>query len=50
MFDVTICSYDGAGTCELVGAYLIDSKLKERVGLHRDDGLVVCKATPREGK
>jgi len=51
MFDVTMGSYDGAETCELLGAYmlsLIASKFKDQVGLYRDDGLSVCKATPKE--
>ena len=44
-------SYDGAETCELIGTYmlsLITSKFKGEVGLYRDDGLAVCKATPKE--
>jgi len=44
-------SYDGAETCVLIGAYmlsLIESKFKDQVGLYRDDGLAVCKATPKE--
>ena len=51
MFDVTMGSYDGAETCELIGTYmlsLIASKFKDEVGLYRDDGLAVCKATPKE--
>ena len=51
MFDVTMGSYDGAETCELIGAYmlsLIASKLKNEVGLYRDDGLAICKATPKK--
>ena len=50
-FDVTMGSYDGAETCELIGLYmlsLITPKFKDQVGLYRDDGLAVCKATPRE--
>ena len=42
-FDVTMGSYDGAETCELIGLYIlnkinhiIDNK---DVGLYRDDGL-----------
>ena len=27
---------------------LIGSKFKDEVGLYRDDGLAVCKATPKE--
>ena len=44
-------SYDGAETCELIGIYmlsLISAKFKDRVGLYRDDGLAVCRATPKE--
>lgn len=51
MFDVTMGSYDGAETCELIGTYmlsLIAPKFKDEVGLYRDDGIAVCKATPRE--
>ena len=51
MFDVTMGSYDGAETCELIGVYmlsLIATQFRDEVGLYRDDGLAVCKATPRE--
>ncbi|XP_022799301.1 hemicentin-2-like [Stylophora pistillata] len=51
MLDVTMGSYDGAETCELIGSYmvsLITASFKDQVGLYHDDGLVVCKATPRE--
>ena len=51
MFDVTVGSYDGAETCELIGAYmlsLIAPTFKVEVGLYRDDDIAVCKATPRE--
>ena len=51
MFDVTMGSYDGAETCELIGNYmlaLIAPKFKNEVGLYRDDGLAICKATPKE--
>ncbi|KAK3740098.1 hypothetical protein QZH41_002818 [Actinostola sp. cb2023] len=44
-------SYDGAETCELIGLYilsLITPKLQDKIGLYRDDGLIVCKATPKE--
>ena len=37
-FDVTIGSFDGAETCELVGMFLL-SHLYVNVGLYRDDGL-----------
>ena len=51
MFDVTMGSYDGAETCELIGAYMLSviaPKFKNEVGLYRDDGLAICKATPKE--
>ena len=44
-------SYDGRETCELIGAYmlsLIAPKFKNEVGLYRDDGLLICKATLKE--
>ena len=50
-FDVTMGSYYGAETCELIGAYilsLIAPKLKEGVGWYRDDSLAVCSATPKQ--
>ena len=42
-FDVTMCSFDGAEVCDLVGLYIL-SKLtllidNLHVGLYRDDGL-----------
>ena len=46
-------SYDGAESCELVGAYLLH-KIKERFGntcvfgLYRDDGLGISNASPRQ--
>ncbi|XP_015771288.1 PREDICTED: uncharacterized protein LOC107349626 [Acropora digitifera] len=46
-------SYDGAESCELVGAYLLH-KIKERFGsicdfgLYRDDGLGISRASPRQ--
>ena len=50
-FDVTIGSYDGAETCELVGCYLL-SQLKQipgiEIGLYRDNGLAIPNQTPRE--
>ena len=51
LFDVTMESYDGAETCELVGIYmlsLITPKFKGQVGLYRDDGLAVCNATAKK--
>ena len=55
LFDVTMGSYDGAESCELVGTYLLDN-IKERFGnacnfgLYRDDGLGVTKASPRQAE
>ena len=52
MFDVTMGSYDGAETCQLIGAYTVLSltapKFKNEVGLYGDDGLAICKATAKE--
>lgn len=51
MFDVTMGSYDGAETYELIGLYklsLIGPKFTIQVGLYCDDGLAVCNVTPRE--
>ena len=50
--DVTMGSYDGAETCELVGNYIL-SQLKEipydmEIGLYRDDGLAVLDQTPQK--
>ena len=49
LLDVTMGSYDGAETCELVGCYLL-SKLTQipeiDIGLYRDDGLAVLNQTP----
>ena len=51
LFDVTMGSYDGAETCELVGCYLL-SQLNEipgvEIGLYRDDGLAILQQTPKE--
>ena len=51
MFDVTMGSYDGAETCELIGIYmlsLIKPMLHDQIGLYRDDGLIACNAKPKE--
>ena len=48
---MTVGSYDGAETCELVGTYmlfLIAPKFKGQVGLYSDDGFAVCKATLKQ--
>ena len=51
LFDVTMGSYDGAETCELVGCYL-HFQLKEipgiDIGLYRDDRLAILRQTPKE--
>ena len=44
-FDVTMGSYDGAESCEIVGLYMLD-RLKRHIdhryiGLYRDDGLAI---------
>ena len=51
LFDVTMGSYDGAGTCELVGAFLlhnIKEKYGNNFGLYRDNGLGISNASPRQ--
>ena len=50
-FDVTMGSFDGAETCELVGCYLLSlltNKYGQNIGLYRDDGIAAFKAKPRE--
>ena len=51
LFDVTMGSFDGAETCELVGSFLL-SKLPVEygndIGLYRDDGVAAFDKTPRE--
>ena len=54
LFDVTMGSYDGAETCELVEIYML-SQLKEipqgmEIGLYRDEGLAVIDQTPQKSK
>ena len=49
-FDVTMGSFDGAETCELVGSYLLNHLprgIKNHVGFYRDDGLGAFQLTPR---
>ena len=48
-FDVTMGSYDGAETCDLVGLYLLSEMqhLDIKVALYRDDGLAVSNLSPR---
>ena len=45
--DVTMGSYDGAETCDLVGLYLLDQMkdLGIECGLYKDDGLAVSSLT-----
>ena len=49
-FDVTMGSYDGAETYELVGSFLLSQlqDLNINVGLYRDDGLATTNTTPRD--
>ena len=49
-FDVTMGSFDGAETCELIGLFILSQMqhLDINVGLYRDDGLAVCNKTPRQ--
>ena len=53
LLDVTMGSFDGTESCELVGAYLLHS-IKEKYGynfgLYRDDGLGVTQASPRQAE
>jgi len=47
LFDVTMGSYDGAETCELVGTFLlyhVTSKHGPDFGLYLNDGLGVLKS------
>ena len=49
-FDVTMGSFDGAETCELLGLFLLSqlTHLDVNVGLYRDDGLATCTKTPKQ--
>ena len=50
-FDVTMGSFDGAETCELVGCYilsLLTEKYGRNIGLYRDDGLAAFNGKPHE--
>ena len=52
-FDITMGSYDGAESCELVGLYMLNiikQQLGDGFGLYRDDGLAAIKATPRQAE
>ena len=49
-FDVTMGSFDGAESCELVGTYLLrqlPEDIRKKVGLYRDDGLGAFSETAR---
>lgn len=51
LFDVTLGSFDGAETCELVGCFLLSiltEKYGQNIGLYRDDGLAALNGTPQE--
>ena len=48
LFDITMGSYDGAESCELVGSFLlhnITQKYGNNFGLYRDDGLGIIKGS-----
>ena len=49
-FDVTMGSWDGAETCDLVGLFLL-SELQIvgiNMGLYRDDGLGISDMSPKQ--
>ena len=53
LFDITMGSYDGAESCELVGAFLLHTIKREfgdtcDFGLYRDDGLGISQASPKQ--
>ena len=48
IFDVTICSFDGAETCELVGSMILfqlNQPSSQNIGLYIDDRLAVFNKT-----
>lgn len=50
-FDVTMGSFDGAETCELVGSYILcqlPEFIRNQIGLYRDDGLGIFNERPRQ--
>ena len=49
-FDVTMGSFDGAETCELVGLFLLSqlTHLDVNVGLYRGDVLTTCTKLPKQ--
>ena len=51
LFDVTMGSFDGAETCELVSCYLLSlliNKYGQNIGLYCDDGSAAFNKTPQE--
>ena len=49
-FTITMGSFDGAESCELIGLYLLDKineRLKGNYGLYRDDGLCAIKGSAK---
>ena len=49
-FDVTMGSYDGAESCELVVVYMLNLLKRicgDTIGLYRDDGLAISQGSPR---
>ena len=47
---MTMGSFDGAETCELVGSYLLSQlppEYHQKIGLYHDDGLAALDVTPR---
>ena len=51
LFDVTMGSFDGAETCEVVGLYLLSQlheELGSSIGLYRDDGLAALNKSARQ--
>ena len=52
-FDVTMGSFNGAETCELMASYLLhqlSEGIRSQVGLYRDDGLGAFKMSPQRSK
>ena len=50
LFDVTMGSYDGAESCELVVVYMLNLLKRicgDTIGLYRDDGLAISQGSPR---
>ena len=47
---MTMGSFDGAESCDIVGLYILSevSKLKIDVGFYRDDGLGVSNLSPKQ--